>query len=190
MILSKIIYNFAFFMDDHLIVHLPIKYYRMKKHLSLFVFFMAMCLVFSASTLMANTLKESSPEEAKSATAMPGGLGSAPVDKNKGIGPVKSLVLGPLDKKMAEEGKSIFNTQCVICHDLDQKKLGPAIRNVTKQRTPEFIMNLLLNSAQMQKEDPTIKALLKEYNNLAMPDPALNPAKARSVLEYMRSVAK
>ena len=80
--------------------------------------------------------------------------------------------------------------QCIVCHDLDQKKIGPALRNVTKQRAPEFIMNLLLNSAQMQKEDPIIKALLKEYNNLPMPDPALNQAKARSVLEYMRSVAK
>ena len=184
MILSKIIYNFAFFIDEHLIVHLPINYYRMKKNLSFFVFFVAICLIFNISTLTA-----SSPETTNSTTTMPG-VASAPVDKNKGIGPVKSLVLGPLDKKMVEEGKGIFNTQCVICHDLDQKKLGPAIRNVTKQRTPEFIMNLLLNSAQMQKEDPTIKALLKEYNNLAMPDPALNQAKARSVLEYLRSVAK
>lgn len=190
MILSKIIYNFACFMDDHLTVHLPINYYRMKKHLSFFVFFGAISLILSVSTLTAMTLKDSSPDAVKSVTTMPGGVASAPVDKNKGIGPVKSLVLGPLDKKMAEEGKSIFNIQCVICHDLDQKKLGPAIRNVTKQRTPEFIMNLLLNSAQMQKEDPTMKALLKEYNNLAMPDPALNQAKARSVLEYLRSVAK
>ncbi|MEI6677820.1 MAG: cytochrome c [Mariniphaga sp.] len=162
----------------------------MKKHLSFFVFFVAICLVFKTNIVTASTITGIVPEAAKSVTTMPGGVGSAPVDKNKGIGPIKSIVIGPLDKKMVEEGKGIFNTQCVICHDLDQKKLGPALRNVTKQRTPEFIMNLLLNSAQMQKEDPTIKALLKEYNNLAMPDPALNQAKARSVLEYLRSVAK
>ena len=79
---------------------------------------------------------------------------------------------------------------CVACHDLDQKKLGPALKNVTKERSPEFIMNLLLNTAQMQKDDPTVKALLKEYNNLPMPDPGFNQAKARSVLEYLRSLAK
>ncbi len=111
-------------------------------------------------------------------------------EKSHGIGPVKTVVLGPLNPKWVDEGKGIFNMQCIVCHDLDQKKIGPALRNVTKQRAPEFIMNLLLNSAQMQKEDPIIKALLKEYNNLPMPDPALNQAKARSVLEYMRSVAK
>ncbi|MEI7522763.1 MAG: cytochrome c [Mariniphaga sp.] len=111
-------------------------------------------------------------------------------EKSHGIGPVKTVALGPLNPKWVDEGKGIFNMQCIVCHDLDQKKIGPALRNVTKQRAPEFIMNLLLNSAQMQKEDPIIKALLKEYNNLPMPDPALNQAKARSVLEYMRSVAK
>ena len=115
---------------------------------------------------------------------------SAPQDKSHGIGPVKTVELGPLNPKWVAEGKGIYNTQCIVCHDLDQKKIGPVLRNVTKQRAPEFIMNLLLNSAQMQKEDPTIKALLKEYNNLPMPDPALNQAKARSVLEYLRSVAK
>lgn len=115
---------------------------------------------------------------------------SAPQDKSHGIGPVKKVVLTPLNKKWIDEGKGLYNMSCVACHDLDQKKLGPALRNVTKQRSPEFIMNLLLNTAQMQKEDPTIKALLKEYNNLPMPDPGFNQAKARSVLEYLRSLAK
>ena len=115
---------------------------------------------------------------------------SVPQDKSHGIGPIKNVVLGPLNKKWVDEGKGIYNNTCVVCHDLDQKKIGPALKNITKQRSPEFIMNLLLNTAQMQKEDPTVKALLKEYNNLPMQDPNLNQAKARAVLEYLRSVAK
>lgn len=113
-----------------------------------------------------------------------------PQDKNLGIGPVKKLVLGPIDKKMVEEGKTLYNAQCIVCHDMDQRKIGPALKNITKQRTPEYLMNLFLNSAQMQKEDPTMKALLKEYNNMPMPDPGFNQAKARAVVEYLRSVAK
>jgi len=115
---------------------------------------------------------------------------SIPQDKDHGIGPVKTVELGPLNSKMISEGKGIFTNQCIVCHELDQKKLAPPLRNITKERTPEYIMNLLLNSAQMQKDDPKVKALLKEYNNLPMPDPALNQSKARSVLEYLRSVAK
>ena len=115
---------------------------------------------------------------------------SDPQVKDHGIGPVKSVELGPLNKKMTDDGKAIFNNKCTICHDLDQKKIGPPLRNVSKDRAPEFIMNLLLNSAQMQKENPIIKDLLKKYNNMLMPDPALNQAQARSVLEYLRSVSK
>ena len=123
-------------------------------------------------------------------TSVQKAVASAPQDKSHGIGPVKKVDLGPLNKKWVDEGKGIYNMTCVACHDIDQKKLGPALKNVTKTRTPEFIMNLLLNTTQMQKDDPTIKALLKEYNNLPMPDPGLNQAKARSVLEYLRSLAK
>ncbi len=115
---------------------------------------------------------------------------TVPQDKDLGIGPVKSVELGPLNSKMIAEGKTIYANQCVICHDIDQNKLGPALKNVTKTRTPQFIMNLLLNPLQMQQENATIKALQKQFNNLPMPDPALNQAKARSVLEYLRSVAK
>ena len=76
---------------------------------------------------------------------------SAPQDKSHGIGPVKTVELGPLNAKWVAEGKGIFNTQCIVCHDLDQKKIGPVLRNITKQRAPEFIMNLLLNSAQCKR---------------------------------------
>jgi cytochrome c551/c552 len=117
-------------------------------------------------------------------------VSSEPQTKDLGIGPVKSVEIGPLNKKMIEEGKVIFTNQCLLCHEIDQKKIGPPMRNITKLRAPEYIMNLLLNSAQMQKENATVKALLKEYNNLPMPDPALNQSKARSVLEYLRSQEK
>ena len=111
-------------------------------------------------------------------------------DKDLGIGPVKSVKLGPIDKKMGDEGKSLFNTKCIVCHELDQKKVGPPLRNVTKERAPEYIMNLLVNAQQMQKEDPIVKDLFRKYNNVPMPDPVFTQAQARSVLEYLRSVVK
>lgn len=113
-----------------------------------------------------------------------------PQNKDLGIGPVKKVELGPLDKKISDQGKVIFNNKCMICHDLDQPKIGPTLRNVTKARSPEFIMNMLVNTVQMQKEDATIKELIKKYNNIIMTPPMLNQEQARSVLEYLRSVAK
>lgn len=111
-------------------------------------------------------------------------------DPDKGIGPIKSVELGPINKKMSDEGKLIYNNKCIICHDLDQKKIGPPLRNITKIRTPEYVMNLLLNSVQMQKQNITVKDLLKKYNNLPMPDPILTQVQSRSVLEYMRTLPK
>ncbi|MGE5393163.1 MAG: c-type cytochrome [Candidatus Saccharibacteria bacterium] len=112
-------------------------------------------------------------------------------DKDLGVGPVKSLKLDPkLDDNMISEGKSIFNSKCSVCHELDQKKVGPPLRNITKDRTPEYIMNLLLNTEKMQQADPNVKALIKKYNNVVMVNPQLTQPKARSVVEYLRSVAK
>ena len=102
---------------------------------------------------------------------------------------MKNVKLGPLNKKMADEGKIIFQNKCSICHELDQKKVGPPLRNIAKTRTPEYIMNLILNSTGMQKEDSIIRKLLKIYI-VPMPDPALSQTQARSVLEYLRSVSK
>jgi cytochrome c len=161
----------------------------MKKFFPFSVLLAVMILIPGFNSLMAkssSTIQADAPGSPSMITV----LSPDQQDKDKGIGPVKSVVLGPLNKKMADDGKVIFNNQCTVCHDIDQKKLAPPLRNITKLRTPEYIMNLLLNSAQMQKENTTIKALLKQYNNLPMPDPALNQAKARSVLEYLRSLEK
>jgi len=42
----------------------------------------------------------------------------------------------------------------------------------------------------MQKENSIVKDLLKKYNNVPMPDPAITQAQARTILEYLRSVSK
>ena len=122
------------------------------------------------------------------------GVGFSPAnpqnDKDLGIGPVKSVEVGPLNKIMSDKGKAIFNSKCIICHDQDQVKIGPALRNLTKVRTPEFIMNLLVNTVQMQKENATIKELIKKYNNIIMTPPMLSQEQARNVLEYLRSMEK
>jgi hypothetical protein len=109
--------------------------------------------------------------------------------KDYGIGPIKNLKLGPIDSKMVQKGKDLFNNKCLLCHDLDQKKIGPPLRNITNTRTPEYIMNLMLNTLQMQKEDPVVKELITIYK-VPMTPPDFTPEQVRSVLEYLRSVSK
>jgi mono/diheme cytochrome c family protein len=110
--------------------------------------------------------------------------------QDKGIGPVKELKLGPVDKKLAAQGQQLFSAKCVACHSLDQKIIGPPLRNVTKTRTPEYIMNMILNPANMEKGDPVTKELHKKYIATPMTDQGLTQDQARSILEYLRSSEK
>lgn len=123
--------------------------------------------------------------------------GQTPQDKTSaiqnpdfGIGPVKKVDLGPINDKMVEDGKKIFNNKCITCHDMDNKKVGPPLRNITKERTPEYLMNMLVNYHQMITEDPLLKDQFRRYNYVPMTDPLLKQPEARSVLEYLRSVLK
>lgn len=103
---------------------------------------------------------------------------------------ITKVEMGPINPKMVNDGKGLFTSKCAMCHDLDQKKVGPTLRNVTKQRSPEYVMNVIYNTPKMQKTDPTFKGLVAKFKNIPMPDPNLTEAQSRSLLEYLRSVAK
>ncbi|MEC8830850.1 MAG: c-type cytochrome, partial [Bacteroidota bacterium] len=90
-----------------------------------------------------------------------------PVDlDNKGVGPISNLEFpDEINDEMAARGKAKFDAICVACHMIDQRMIGPALKGVYERRSPEWVMNMILNPDGMLKEDPIAKALLKEYNN-------------------------
>jgi len=102
-----------------------------------------------------------------------------------GIGPVKKVNMGPVDKNLADKGKAIFDLKCVACHKFDSKLVGPALKDVTKRRKPEWIMNMILNPEQMTKEDKTAKGLFAQHLT-QMTFQNVTEDEARSVLEYFR----
>ncbi len=113
-----------------------------------------------------------------------------PVDlNNKGIGPIKNLEFSDdIDKEMAARGEAKFNAICVACHMVDQRMIGPAMEGVFERRSPEWVMNMIMNPDEMLREDPIAKALLKEYNNAIMLNQNLNEAEARDLVEYLRTL--
>lgn len=58
-----------------------------------------------------------------------------------------------------------------------------------KEHSPEFIMNLLLNTVEMQQKNEHMKAEVKEFVTI-MPDPKLTQDQARAILEYLRSAVE
>lgn len=108
--------------------------------------------------------------------------------QNKGIGPVKSLTLGELDQAMADAGKAIFDANCAACHKPDKKFIGPAPKDILLRRSPEWVMNMILNPEEMLQKDPIAKQLLIEANGAPMANQNLTEEQARQVLEYFRTL--
>jgi mono/diheme cytochrome c family protein len=108
---------------------------------------------------------------------------------NKGVGPITSVTLGAdIDQEMAKKGEEVYNQMCLACHRVDKKFIGPAPTGILERRSPEWVMNMILNPEVMVKEDPLAKALLAEFNGAPMANQSLTEEQARAVLEYFRTL--
>lgn len=108
---------------------------------------------------------------------------------NKGVGPIKSVELGAtIDEAMAKRGEAVYNQKCLACHRIGKKFIGPPPNGILKIRTPEWVMNMILNPERMVAEDPLAKDLLVEFNGSPMANQGLTEAEAREVLEYFRTL--
>jgi len=106
---------------------------------------------------------------------------------SKGVGPVQSVTIGALDAAMAAKGEKLFNDKCSACHKIDERYVGPAMKGVTTRRSPEWVMNMIINPVEMTQKDPTAKELLGEYM-AQMTNQNVGEEEARALLEYFRKV--
>ncbi|MDM9631265.1 c-type cytochrome [Robiginitalea aurantiaca] len=115
---------------------------------------------------------------------------SVPVDlDNKGVGPITSVDFGEeIDMELAKAGETKYQMICTACHMVGQRMIGPDLTGVYTRRSPEWVMNMILNPDGMLKEDPIAKALLEEYNGAIMLNQNLSEADARALAEYLRTL--
>jgi cytochrome c len=108
---------------------------------------------------------------------------------NKGIGPVKSLTLAAtINQSMADKGQQLFKNKCSACHRTTKKFIGPNPTGILEKRSPEWIMNMILNPGEMVQKDPIAKQLLIQFNGSPMANQNLTEEDARAVLEYFRTL--
>jgi len=120
---------------------------------------------------------EKTPEEPVNADPM----------TNKGVGPISSITLGEIDAELVTTGETEFKAKCTACHKISKRHIGPALKGVTERRSPEWIMNMILNPVEMVQKDPIAKQLLVEYNGAPMANQNLTEDEARAILEYFRT---
>lgn len=122
------------------------------------------------------------------AAAAASGSDLTPWQTEHGIGPITTpVVLAAVDPKLAHEGAEFFGTHCASCHKADVRYVGPALGGVVGRRTPEYVMNMMLDPADMVRKHPEAKKL---YQTLLVEMPNLNltQEQARQVLEYLRTL--
>ena len=89
---------------------------------------------------------------------------------------------------MALKGEEVFKAKCTACHKIGKKFIGPAPNKILERRTPEWVMNMILNPEEMTQKDPLAKQLLIEFNGSPMANQGLTEKEARSILEYFRTL--
>ncbi len=105
---------------------------------------------------------------------------------DKGVGEIQEIILEDIDTDLAKMGEEVFVAKCSACHKINKRFVGPALIGITQRRSPEWIMNMILDPEKMVKENKIAQQLLAEY--LApMANQNLTKDEARSVLEYFRT---
>lgn len=108
---------------------------------------------------------------------------------SKGVGPITSVTLDEaINQDMASHGADVYQKMCTACHKAEKKFIGPSPKGILERRTPEWVMNMILNPEQMVKEDALARDLLIEFNGSPMANQNLSEADARAVLEYFRTL--
>ena len=108
---------------------------------------------------------------------------------DKGVGQIKDITLDEeINKEMAAAGGALYKTNCTACHKLDKRFIGPSPIGILERRSPEWIMNMILDPKLMTEQDRCAKDLLIEFNGAAMSNQNLTVEETRSILEYFRTL--
>lgn len=109
-----------------------------------------------------------------------------------GIGPVTEQINideEEFDPELITKGRDIYEMKCEMCHNMEGRMVGPELGDVMERRSPEFVMNFILNPSGMVREHPEGQRLLQEYMT-AMPYQNVKEDEARAIVEFLRDYNK
>src|SRR5258705_1248197 len=86
------------------------------------------------------------------------------------------------------EGKQIFMSRCTSCHAVNREVVGPALRDVDKRHTEQWIINFVHSSQTVVKSgDKAAISLFQSHNNTIMPDhPDLKNEQIQSIIAFIK----
>ncbi len=132
-------------------------------------------------TIHIGTKKEEKKTEPQNASTIPVIL------DNKGIGPISSITFEDhVNTELSDRGAQLFKAKCTACHKAQKNMIGPPMVGIYKKRSPEWVMNMIMNPEEMVKKDPVAMALFKAYNNTMMINQNITEEEARALAEWFR----
>lgn len=99
-----------------------------------------------------------------------------------------SLSLTSAFAQSAEEGEKLFSANCTSCHAINEKVVGPALKNVHTKHKEEWLIKWIKNSQALVKAgDATAVQLFKENNESPMTSfETLSDAQVKSIIAYIK----
>ncbi len=87
------------------------------------------------------------------------------------------------------EGEKLFQANCTSCHAINEKVVGPALKDVDKRRSETWLLKWIKNSPEMVKSgDPDAVKLFNEYNQSPMTAfTQFNEGQIKSIIEYIKT---
>ncbi|GAA3950064.1 hypothetical protein GCM10022209_54020 [Chitinophaga oryziterrae] len=88
----------------------------------------------------------------------------------------------------ATYGKQLFTIRCAACHSVAKDVTGPALRDVDKRHTEDWIIKFVHGSQSVIKSGDTIAVkLFEKFNKTIMPNhPDLSNNDIKSIIAYIK----
>ncbi|HVP21360.1 MAG TPA: cytochrome c [Anaerolineaceae bacterium] len=84
------------------------------------------------------------------------------------------------------EGQAIFEEKCTGCHSIGGGRLvGPDLKDVTNRRDLQWIKSFLLDPPKMEDSDPIAQQLVKDNNNVRMPNLGLTAGQVDQLIQFL-----
>ena len=87
---------------------------------------------------------------------------------------------------LAQDGEQLFKQNCMACHKMGARLVGPDLTGVTERRSEDWVKSFISNSQAMVKAgDADAVAIFEEYNKVPMTSFPMSDAELTALVGYL-----
>ncbi|MDI9356405.1 MAG: cytochrome c3 family protein [Chitinophagaceae bacterium] len=94
----------------------------------------------------------------------------------------------PTESSIIQSGEVLFKANCTVCHSIDDKVIGPPLKNVHQRRELSWIIKFVKNSQKVIKSGDTYALeLYNQYNQTEMTSFDFSDSEITSIVAYIKN---